>query len=204
VVGLDWERSDAPAQLERLAGEGASGLRLRPDTRSPGDDPLAIWRVAERLGLAVSCLGPDSAFASPVFQEMVEAVPRLTIVMEHLAGIGTSHPTWTPEVHDRVLALARYPNLYVKVPGLGEFCRRAMPVREPFMFEQPIPALLPRFYDAFGPSRLMWGSDYPPVAGREGYQNALRLAQAQFEDRSADDRAAIFGATALSVFPVRA
>src|ERR687887_330114 len=44
VVGLDWERPDAVEQLERLREQGAAGVRLRPDTRSPGDDPLAIWR----------------------------------------------------------------------------------------------------------------------------------------------------------------
>ena len=28
--------------------------------------------------------------------------------------------------------------------------------------------------DAFGVERMMWGSDFPPAAGREGYGNALR------------------------------
>ena len=28
--------------------------------------------------------------------------------------------------------------------------------------------------DAFGVGRMMWGSDFPPAAGREGYGNALR------------------------------
>jgi L-fuconolactonase len=203
VVGLDWDRPDATAALERLAEQGASGLRLRPVTRSPGSDPLAIWRTAERLGLAVSCLGSDADFASDDFRQIVQTLPRLPIVIEHLAGIGFAKPP-DPSVHDRVLALSRFPNVYVKIPGLGEFCERAMPVQEPFPFVQPIPPLLGRFYDAFGPQRLMWGSDYPPVAGREGYQNALRLCLAQFEDRSAADREAIFGATALAVFPIRA
>ena len=27
--------------------------------------------------------------------------------------------------------------------------------------------------EAFGSHRVMWGSDYPPVSGREGYNNAL-------------------------------
>src|SRR3712207_7013572 len=32
----------------------------------------------------------------------------------------------------KVFGLSRYPNAYIKVPGLGEFATRAMPVREPF------------------------------------------------------------------------
>ena len=29
--------------------------------------------------------------------------------------------------------------------------------------------------EAFGGDRLMWGSDFPPSANREGYRNALRF-----------------------------
>src|SRR5438552_1390668 len=53
VVIVDEGRPDAIQTLERLAAEWASGVRFRPNTRSFGDDPLAIWRAAERLGLSV-------------------------------------------------------------------------------------------------------------------------------------------------------
>jgi L-fuconolactonase len=201
---VDWEQPDAVAQLERLAVDGATGVRLRPFTRSAGDDSLAFWRACERLGLSVSCLGTAAEFASPEFAALAEAVPRLPIVMEHLAGVGFARDESERAAAEALLAMARYPNLYVKIPGLGEYCERAMPVRAPFMFVEPIPDLLPRVVDAFGAERLMWGSDYPPVAGREGYGNALRLPMAQLESRSGAERAAIFGGTALRVFPVRA
>jgi L-fuconolactonase len=203
VVGIDWEQPDAPARLARLADEGASGVRLRPWSRSPGADPLAIWRAAERGRLPVSCLGTAEEFGAPDFARLVESLPGLTIVLEHLAGIGSATAEPDTAALDRLLALAHFPTLYVKIPGLGEFCQRAMPVSEPFPFVQPIPPLLPRFYEAFGPQRLMWGSDYPPVAGREGYRNALSLALAQFAAYPPAARRAIFGETALSVFPVR-
>jgi len=179
-------------------------VRLRPWSRSPGADPLAIWRTAERRRLPVSCLGTADEFGAPEFARLVESVPGLTIVLEHLAGIGSASAEPDADALERLLALARYPELYVKIPGLGEFCQRAMPVGEPFPFARPIPPLLPRFYEAFGPDRLMWGSDYPPVAGREGYRNALSLVMAQFDAYPLAARRAIFGETALSVFPVRA
>src|SRR5712692_58506 len=62
VVLVDTERADSVQVLERLAERGASGVRLRPTTRSPGDEPLAIWRTAERLGLTVSCGGSSADF----------------------------------------------------------------------------------------------------------------------------------------------
>ncbi len=87
VVLVDAERPDAPEQLERLAERGSSGVRLRPTTRSPGDDPLAIWRTADRLGLAVSCGGSSADFASDEFSATVQAFPGLRIVIEHLGSV---------------------------------------------------------------------------------------------------------------------
>lgn len=204
VVIVDTARPDAPQTLERLAGEGASGVRLGPGTRSPGDDPLAIWRAAARLGLPVSCGGTGAEFASDEFAGLVEALPELPIVVEHLGSVSRPDPDDAgSETRRRVFSLARFPNLSIKVPGLGEFCRRALPVVEPFPFERPIPTYLEDAYQAFGPGRMMWGSDYPPVSGREGYRNALRLAMDQFATRSREDRDRIFGGTALSIFPLR-
>ena len=204
VVIVDTDAADAVATLQRLAEEGASGVRLRPTVRSTGDDPLAIWRAADQLGLSVSCGGSASDFASDAFASLVQSFPNLRIVLEHLASV--NHPatdTAQAQAREKAFALSRFPNTFIKIHGLGEFCRRAMPVTEPFPFQRPIPPLLDLAYEAFGPRRMMWGSDYPPVSGREGYRNALRLTMEQFADKSAEDRNAIFGETALSVFPVR-
>ena len=60
----------------------------------------------------------------------VEAVPELPIVVEHLGGV--NHPVDDPQqetLRRQVFELARFPNLYLKIHGLGEFCRRAMPPR---------------------------------------------------------------------------
>ena len=57
VVLVDTDSPHAAKDLERLVEEGAGGLRLRAETRSPGDDPLAIWHKAEQLGIPVSCGG---------------------------------------------------------------------------------------------------------------------------------------------------
>src|SRR3979490_1543136 len=60
VVLVDPRQPDAPTTLERLAEAGAGGVRLPAGARSPGDDPLAIWRAAARLGLPVSSGGSSA------------------------------------------------------------------------------------------------------------------------------------------------
>lgn len=204
VVLVDTESPEASEILRRLAEEGASGVRLKATTRSPGEDPLAIWRTAEDLGLAVSCAGTALEFATEAFAQSVESLPNLRIVLEHLGSANRPDANESERLARlKSFGLARYPNVYIKVHGLGEFCHRALPVTEPFPFEQPIPPLLDQAYEAFGPQRMMWGSDFPPVSGREGYRNALQLTMEQFASRSREARGLIFGRVALSVFPLR-
>jgi L-fuconolactonase len=76
-----------------------------------------------------------------------------------------------------------------------------MPPRA-FPFEQPVPDYFQRALDLFGPGRMMWGSDFPPVAGREGYANALRFCREQFTSLPRADQDLIFGGVASTVFPV--
>ena len=207
VVLIDTDAPDAEQNLERLAEQGASGVRFNATTRSAGDDPLLLWRTAARLGLPVSCAGNAYTFSSPEFAELIAALPTLPIVIEHLGSLSKPDDDEAGAAARReVFELSRFPNTYIKITGLGEFCRRAIPVTEPFPFVRPLPDYLARAYNSFGPARMMWGSDYPPVSGREGYSNALRLTLAELEQVpgfSTADQERIFGATALSVFTLR-
>ena len=83
--------------------------------------------------------------------------------------------------------------------GLGEFCVRPSPLAAQFGFEE-IPPLMEMAYEAFGPRRMMWGSDYPPVGGREGYHNSLQAVIEHPVFKSQEDKDWAFGDTALEVF----
>lgn len=198
VVAVDAERPDACDKLAALAAEGTSGVRLRPGTRSPGADPLAIWRTAAVLGLAVSCVGTAEEFASPEFFELLETLPELPVALEHLGGSGRPEAT-DLEIRRRVFDAARYPNVFLKLPGLGELLPRAS--LEP---RDRVPAAccveLDEALARFGPERLMWGSDFPVVCAREGYANALGWIRERVAARSSDAVRLVFGDTARRVF----
>lgn len=204
VVWLQAERPDACVELRRLAECGISGVRLSATVRSPGADPLAIWRTAAELDLTVTSGGTLDEFGSKAFAEIPQTFPNLRVVVEHLGGEGEPDPaTGLSQARRAALGLSRFPNIYIKVHGLGEFCRRRLPVAGAFPFERPIPPLLPAAHQMFGASRMMWGSDYPPVSAREGYQLALRLTLEQFTSQSDADRSLIFGEVAHRLFPPR-
>ena len=198
VALVDTTRSDAPAALEGWASRGVIGVRFEPTTRSPGADPLAIWRKAGELGLAVSVVGALDEFASPEFASLVSGLPDVPIVIEHLAGATPrDEPPFTK--FEKAMELANAPNTYVKVGGIGEIAERPAPLRNEPRFDN-VPPLIEMAYEAFGPRRMMWGSDYPPVSGREGYRNALRGVMEHPAFRTDEDREWVMGRTAAEVF----
>jgi L-fuconolactonase len=203
VVHLDASRPHAEAELERLAARGARGLRLLPGDRSPGRDPLAIWKRAAALGLPVTTGGGASAeeLLSSGLEDVIRVLPGLTVIIEHLGSGNRPDGEAAPyAARKRVYDLARYPNAFMKFHGLGEFATRAMPVAEPFPFVRPIPPLLDMALERFGPERMMWGSDYPPVSSREGYANALRLSRQHLARLGEETLAELFGGTAKRIY----
>jgi L-fuconolactonase len=202
VVWVDPASPSALSDLRKLAKEGATGVRLRPLARSPGADPLAIWRCAEECDLAVSCVGNSTAFLDPEFAHRVGECPALMIVLEHLGN--TSQPATDDAAksqHARVMELARFPNVYLKVPGLGELATRKSPLpAEGGAFDPEAPAVLHRAIESFGAPRLMWGSDFPPVSSREGYGNSLALLRRILQFLRPAELDDIFGGVARRVF----
>lgn len=197
VVMVDTALPDAADTLAMWAQRGAVGVRFKAGERSLGPDRLAIWRKASELRLVVSCLGSMEEFASDDFHSLAKELSGLTIVVEHLGGV-TPEPEVDYSVFKKVLALASYPNTYIKLSGFGEMLPRPMPFQDP-PFAGP-PERVRMAYDAFGVRRMMWGSDFPPAASHEGYGSALRFPRERIAFFTDEDKDWIFGNTALSVW----
>jgi L-fuconolactonase len=204
IVGIDPSAPDATSAMAQCERSGASGVRLRPGARSRGGDGLDVWRAAGACGLAVSSPGTSADFASAAFGDLVEALPDVTIVLEHLAG-GNSPAVSGEGVAARRSAflLARFPNVFLKVPGIGEVAPRSADRSAAFPFTLPDPDPFTEALLAFGAHRLMWGSDFPVVSSREGYANALRFCRDHFAGCTEAERYLIFGGVADRVFARR-
>ena len=198
TVLVDPDDPDQPGTLEKLARRGAAGIRLYPPMRVKVSDPLALWRKAGELGLVVSCLGGTELFAGDEFHSLVKECSNTQIVVEHLAG---AKPTTMPDDAQfrKALELARLPNTTIKIPGLGEFTPRPPRLAPSLKFGKVQP-LIEMVYEAWGPKRMMWGSDFPPVAGREGYRNALEGVRTYPALAKGDDLEWVLGKTAAKVW----
>lgn len=161
-VGAFFAPRDSSArQLSALLDAGpVACVALFPDPASPGwlagEAGQAVLAVTERHGLAVSVAAP------PPLHDDVRAAARAwpsIRFMAHHAGMVQ------PGELESVLSLASEPNVFVKLSGLHYWAG------EP---EVLVGALLA----AFGPSRLVWGSDFPAAARRGvGFTDSLQAAR---------------------------
>jgi L-fuconolactonase len=190
AAALIVEKEDDGTRVRQWAEQGLGGIRLPADSLAACADELAQWRAAAALGLVVSAPARPQTLLGDTFARVLREFPELPIVIEHLAGVGGDQ---NEERFRQVLALARHPNLTIKLPGFGEFCRLPHPFTD-------IPPWVDMTLEAFGPRRMMWGSDYPPVSSREGYLNSLRTPMEYLSALSEEERSWIFGGTAAQVW----
>jgi len=147
-----------PASRGKLAGwrkqPGMLGLRftfhrpfLRPLLTEGRVDWL--WAEAEKHGVPIMTLALHADM--PLFDKVAERYPGLKLTIDHLA-LTTGKDEEAFKDIGNVLALAKRPNVAVKVSCLPHY------TTDPYPFRKLQPWIR-RVYDAFGPKRMFWGSD---------------------------------------------
>ena len=198
VIILDPEDKARTKTLENLHKQGAAGIRF--NLRKDWDDNDPAFRVAGELGMIVDVIGKAENFASARFKKLLDNCPKTRFCLEHLArsahpGVDFSDPPY--DAYKETLECAKWPNTTIKVPGLGEIVKRLprFPVGHPFSSSK-IPPLFEMAKEAFGVQRMMWGSNFPPCAGKEGYRHALEWVRAYPAFQTGDDLEWIMGKSA--------
>lgn len=160
-------RPSGPAELRLLVRDhGYRGLRLNSMASSnpawldgPTGEPL--WYAAIELGLVVSVLiNPPQL---PLLVMAAQRFPEATIVVDHM---GRCTPRTPPEQAMTLLRLADQPNVSVKVSALSSLTGEPYPYRG-------LHPLIEACYLAYGPERLIWGTDFPHILAAGPYALAL-------------------------------
>jgi L-fuconolactonase len=175
---------------------GARGIRimLRDELLSDPADPRMrrTFAAAGRHGLPVNflCWGRLDEGT-----EVVKRNPDTVIVIDHLGLLQPNEPPPLAEPWadlPKLLALAAYPNVRVKISGACTLSRQAPPyddIWEPVL----------RIIDAFGLDRCMWGTDWTRTSGMLTYEQGV----APFRDTtrlSESDKAQLMGGTVEKVY----
>jgi len=205
VVAVDAEAAGAAQQLQSLAAAGAAGLRMRPETRAAGTDPYALWHIAADEAMLISCVGPAASFLTPQFADVLGAFPSVNVIAEHLCGWGRPDCDQLPQTLEGIKGLARFPNLHLKVPPLGQLVKRApqLPASGRTLPLAQAGTVL-ELLQTYGAERLCWASDFPVVSSREGYANALDWSLELFQHVEPGIREQVFAGTARRLFSISA
>jgi len=203
VVG--WTDLTAPGVADTVAGlQALPGGEFLRGIRHPvlvEADPGWLARPAVLRGLrALAAAGLSYDIVTlphqlPAALTAARSVPELRFVLDHLGGPpagpgqdGTSEP-WAAVIR----GLAALPNVACKLSGVHT---------------RPVQASGLRFYyetvlAAFGPDRLMFGSDWPVSAGAATYGQVCDMYRDLTAQLSPAEREAIFDRTARRAYQLR-
>src|SRR5207248_2732437 len=151
-----------------IEGRGCRGVRITQADALDEASTFPVWERAQELGIPVDVqMQPRHLEKLPA---VLERFPEVPVLIDHAANVnrrlanGTT-PAAPPEV---LLALARFPNLYLKLTNQNIDGAHEAGVA-PEAFFGPL-------VEAFGARRLMWGSDFPATADQT---YGSRVAQAR-------------------------
>lgn len=164
---------EATGARDQLAGwrdqKGMLGMRFTFHTellRKPLLDGRFdwVWGEMERAGIPAMVLFHHEYM--PLADRIAERYPGLRLVLDHLglkSGKGVSEAENFATL-DNVLALASRPNVAAKVSALPCYAD------DKFYPFRPLHAHIRRVFDAFGPKRTFWGTDWSrlPCTYRQG------------------------------------
>jgi len=183
----------APDHLSHHTEEGFRGVRLSPAGNASGDwfrGPLMppLWKRCAELKVPMTVLAPITRL--PDVAALLERTPELTTVIDHMADC----PIDQPAELEKLIALRRYPNVFVKISHTWSISKEPYPWRDAQVYVK-------RLYDTFGPRRLMWATDWPIIEGWSTYDKALTVVRDEMKFLNAEDREWMLSKTIERVWP---
>lgn len=193
VARVNPEDPAAPDTMSKLTEQGFRGVRISPAGNASGDwfkGPLMppLWKRCQDLKVPMTLLAPVSRM--PDAAALIEKYPQLTVVIDHMAD----SPIDKPEELEKLLALKRYPKVFVKISHTWSLSKQEYPWRD--THDQ-----VKRLYDGFGPKRLMWGTDWPVSERHAKYEQALTLVRDEMKFLNAEDKSWMLSKSIEQVWP---
>lgn len=147
----------------------------------------AFWEACETYQVPVMSNLPDLLHKVP---GIVAKRPGLLLILDHMSRRSGKYDAEAFADFDQLLALAKYPNVAVKTTCVPGYTKDTFPFRAVYPY-------LKQVYDAFGPKRMLWGSDISrlPCSYRECYDHFAY----ELDFLTAEDQRWIFGETCAAL-----
>jgi predicted TIM-barrel fold metal-dependent hydrolase len=143
-----------------------------------------FWPAAEKAGVPVMFLTNGQTH---LFGPIAEKHPQLRLIIDHM---GVSSDALTAGKLDDAIAasaaLAKYPNVSVKLSASPLFSK------EPYPFRDMAPHIK-RLFEAFGPQRSHWGTDVTNSFAKATYRQRVTHFTEELQFLTEDDKDWIMG-----------
>ena len=207
---VDVDDPDPPARLRELQdATRIEGIRLGslgdPDAEKAEDlSTYSLFGCADELGLNINLYGGPGNISC--LELLAPAFPGVNISVDHLGVTPTtpltSDPYNRPRFDDeplppanypRILGLARFDNIYIKVSGEYAFSKVPWPYGD-------MKTMVEQIYQAYGAGRMMWCTDFPWIVPDPTYAKLVELPKHHLPDISAQDMEMLMGGSALKIW----
>jgi L-fuconolactonase len=204
IVGwIDFENPDDIGHLKRLANH-PKFLGVRPMIQDISDNDWMLrddiqwgYEALTDLGLTFDALGMPPHLAN--FLTLLKRHSKMKVVIDHCMKPDIANPTpdkfrfWA----DGMSRLAEETSAYCKLSGLVTEASENWTVEDLRPYANHV-------ISAFGPDRVMWGSDWPVVRLRGEYSDWRSAAKELTADLTEPEKARIFGGTAAEFYGITA
>ena len=198
VVGwVDLKHPDAPSRIAAMAQRPKlRGLRpMLPDLAGQDDwiDDAALTPAVQAMcehRLTFDALVLPRHL--PALLAFATRFPQLPIVIDHAAKPLIAQGLTTPWRQD-LERLARLPQVHCKLSGLVTEAGSGWTFAQLESYVEVVLA-------AFGPHRVMWGSDWPVLELTADYGSWILACELLLEGCGTQEREAVFGATAARFY----
>lgn len=191
--------ADFAANLKRFAanpifrGIRWSGAFLQDAKKN--DAVFAGAKLLAENGLELDLNG--GATYLPHATKLAADVPDLRIVINHLGASGDPQ-SLKPEWKDNIRAVAKQPNVCMKVSALVEQVK-AEPGQAPRETAYYLP-VLDHLWETFGPDRLIYGSNWPVSDKGAQYEVVFKIVDGYFRSKGTDACEKFFWKNALAAY----
>ncbi|MRH41064.1 amidohydrolase family protein [Aquibacillus halophilus] len=131
----------------------------------------------------------------PFAVELVEAFPKQLFVIDHLAKPDIKNQLQSPWKRD-IKRIAAHPNVYCKLSGMVTEANLKFWVQEDFT------PYLDVVYQAFGPDRLMIGSDWPVCTLSKEYQVVMGIVEQFIQSLPSAEQERILGGNCAKFYGI--
>ena len=182
VGQLEVGSTDFIADLNRFARDprfvGIRSFLWSPPAITLDDAQLRDLRELARRGMTLDLISRGSTNPKPRVEALCAAVPDLRIIIDHLGGAQglTPTPEWALSIQ-RLADLC--PNLSMKLSSFYDMYQLG-DGDHPWIAPLDLAAYKPTFdvlLSAFGPERLIWGSNWPVSNLGGGFAEQITLAE---------------------------